>query len=1098
VSEDTDREPSGEEAAQDETLLEPDPTLLDAHSETVGHPGPNRGGDSLRRPTEAHPARRIGRFVLERELGRGGMGIVYQARDSELKRVVALKTFLEAAGISADGLARFRREAGAAGRLKDPRIVTVHEVGEHDGRPFIVMDLIEGESLEAFLRRGLPPPHQAAQIVRELALALAHAHEQGVIHRDVKPENVLLDSEGRPHLTDFGLAREIADTERLTASGAILGTPSYMAPEQASGSLEQHGPPCDIYGLGALLYRALVGRPPFVAPSIRVLIKRILFDEPTPPRKLDPGVAVDLETIALRCLAKEPARRYADARSLAEDLDRFVEGRPILARPPTRLERLSLTARRNPGTSAALLALALSLAGGAGVLGVSLAREARERRADEARAQKAHALDETRRARVADVLDRVGRAPNSARSPLADKEALNTLVECRHPETVAVLSRELEALAGELAKVRLEQYLSTAGADTPQPVDGDVQGALAAALARQAALEPGQVLGAPDRALVRAAGRSLEERWLREHPRPRNTNDPPQRPRRAREIVADAQTQRLGADRRRLARISCEALGQIAEGRPALAALEAVLAADEDEPSAAAAALALCRIGGVQGKVRVRERSRAFGSASAFTERVRAAMALTLTEERTLPHNASGLLARAESCAQRGDLSSALEHLGRALTLEPSNGLLWRARAESHLALRHLEAACEDLTQALELNPRDALSLSLRGTARASRGRLDEALADCSSALEIDPGDLRLWTNRAEVYRTHGKLELAIADYGRAIAIDPASPQAFWWRGRARTLLHRGPAAVLDLTHALARSPENPEILIDLALAHAEASAPSLAVASATQAIELRPSEALGWLTRAQVRPDLEAALADASRALELAPNLAKAWAVRASVHQRLGKPTAAVNDLSKAIKLEPGDTGFWGNRATARALEGDHRGARADASQALKLDPKNVEARCTLAANRLAAGDFPGARDEYSRALEHSPSSPVALAGRGEARRLCGDAKGALTDLQQATRAGAVRATTWIYLGLAQRDTGNHEAAVTAYSRALALDPRDPNVWFARAQAHQELRKLEQAIRDYERFLTLAPTHPNAQLARSIVSAMRRHLKQR
>ncbi|MBL4849880.1 MAG: serine/threonine protein kinase [Planctomycetes bacterium] len=390
-------------------------------------------------------------------------------RDEELKRTVALKTFLDPAAISADGLARFRREAGAAGRLKDPRIVTVHEVGEHEGRPFIVMELIEGESLEAFLRRGLPPPHRAAEIVRELALALAHAHERGVIHRDVKPENVLLDGEGLPHLTDFGLAREIADTERLTASGAILGTPSYMAPEQASGSLGQHGPPCDIYGLGGLLYRSLVGRPPFVAPSLKVLIKRILFDEPTPPRKLDPSVAVDLETIALRCLNKEPARRYPDANALAEDLGRFVEGRPILARPPGRLERLGLSARRNPAASVALLALALSLAGGTGVLGVSLSREARQRRADDARAETARVQDEQRRARVADVLHRVGRAPAPGRPPLADKEALNTLVECRHPETVAVLSRELKALAAELASVRREQRLQALPRPRPQP-----------------------------------------------------------------------------------------------------------------------------------------------------------------------------------------------------------------------------------------------------------------------------------------------------------------------------------------------------------------------------------------------------------------------------------------------------------------------------------------------------------------------------------------------------------------------------------------------------------------------------------------------------
>jgi len=310
-----------------------------------------------------------GRYALLGELGRGGMGVVYRAWDVSLRRAAAIKMILDVGRAGSTRSARFLREAAATARLRHPHIVAVHEVGEDRGRPFLVMDLVDGESLEDRLEReGGLPPRRSADLVAQLAEALEHAHAEGVVHRDVKPGNVMVDREGRAHLMDFGLARDRTDEDALTREGQLLGTPSYMAPEQAAGQRAAQGPLSDVYGLGAVLYRLLVGRPPFEADSVVELSRKVVVDEPDPPRRVDPGVHPDLETIALRCLEKDPARRYPSAGALAEDLRRFLAGEPILARPPTAWERARRLARRHR-LAVALVAVAL-LAGGGAVVGV--------------------------------------------------------------------------------------------------------------------------------------------------------------------------------------------------------------------------------------------------------------------------------------------------------------------------------------------------------------------------------------------------------------------------------------------------------------------------------------------------------------------------------------------------------------------------------------------------------------------------------------------------------------------------------------------------------------------------------------------------------
>jgi WD40 repeat protein/tRNA A-37 threonylcarbamoyl transferase component Bud32 len=340
--------------------------------------------------TEPSGKQAIPGYEIRGELGRGGMGVVYKARQVKLDRVVALKMILAGSHAGEMGLTRFRTEAEAVARLQHPGIVQIYEVGEHNGLPFFSLEFCPGGSLDKKLGGTPQPPREAAALVEKLAVAMEAAHQKGVIHRDLKPANVLLAEDGTPKITDFGLAKKL-DAAGQTQTGAVMGTPSYMAPEQAGGSSKQVGPAADVYALGAILYECLTGHPPFKSAVPVDTVLQVLSEEPVPPSRLLPKCPRDLETICLKCLQKEPRKRYASAAGLAEDLRHFLAGEPIRARPVGAPERLWRWCRRNPLvaglTAATVLFVAVSfLAVAVGYLNTATAlKEAREARESEAR-----------------------------------------------------------------------------------------------------------------------------------------------------------------------------------------------------------------------------------------------------------------------------------------------------------------------------------------------------------------------------------------------------------------------------------------------------------------------------------------------------------------------------------------------------------------------------------------------------------------------------------------------------------------------------------------------------------------------------------------
>jgi tRNA A-37 threonylcarbamoyl transferase component Bud32 len=300
----------------------------------------------------------FGNYELLGELGRGGMGVVYKARQKDLDRTVALKMILGSHLASEEQVRRFQAEARVAGRLSHPHVVQVYEAGAVHGQPYFAMQYVEGRGLDQVLAAGPLPPEDAVRLLAAVARAVAYLHAEGLIHRDLKPSNVLLDGAGRPYLTDFGLARFLERESSLTPSGAIVGTPSYMAPEQAAGGKEV-GPRSDVYGLGAILYELLTGRPPFREATPLDTLVQVLEGEPTLPRRLNPRLPRELELICLKCLDKAPERRYPSASALADDLQRFLQGEAVEARPRGPWQRLVRWARREPALASRLGGLAL-------------------------------------------------------------------------------------------------------------------------------------------------------------------------------------------------------------------------------------------------------------------------------------------------------------------------------------------------------------------------------------------------------------------------------------------------------------------------------------------------------------------------------------------------------------------------------------------------------------------------------------------------------------------------------------------------------------------------------------------------------------------
>jgi tetratricopeptide (TPR) repeat protein/tRNA A-37 threonylcarbamoyl transferase component Bud32 len=958
----------------------------------------------------ARPARpgSIAEYDVLDEIARGGMGVVYKARHRRLNRIVALKMIGAGEHAHPAHRARFLIEAEAVARLHHPNIVQIYDFGETDGRPFVTLELLEGGSLADHVKGTTWPGRAAAALVATLASAMHAAHQAGIVHRDLKPSNVLFDREGTPKIADFGLAKRIEVEDGQTQSGQVMGTPTYMAPEQAQGRVRQVGPPADIYALGATLYEMLTGRPPFKTPSTMETLHQVIYDDVVPPTKLQVRLARDLETICLKCLQKEPEKRYGTAQELADDLRRYLANRPIRARRTPVWERGAKWVRRRPAT-ATLTALAVAVV-------VTLA-----------------AFWRGEAQRVASLAARCGRALFQAQDDVAKERwtdarlKLSNLLTQLQPEPALGHIRDQAAGLLALAEQGLEAERSRAGDGQRHRLFLQRRDEAFFHATRFTGLDLPANLQAT-RAAARAAlgvfaRAGPDDDWTL--PALPTTLGPQER--------AD-----IGEGCYELLLILAEAVGQALPGEEPKAQADRGLQVLEraarlrDSPTRAyhmrrAACLA-------------RKGDRA-GEAGAVAE-----------AQRIEPATAHDHFLDGQESYRRGEWSAALEHFETVLRSQPDhfwaqclaaicaiqtkqygmarlslNACLRRApefvwlyllrsfasgqsAVQARVAGKALgiedgsfEAGVENRFEAaetdyraalerLERKPSDELRYILmvnRALMRAQRGRLDEAVADFQEAIRLDGRPYNAYAGLAQVFERQKKWDDAQAGFTLALARNPGWPPLY----RRRAAVQRGRQDASPAHRAAAMSD------LEDAIRHEEPGSPELA----------RDHTGRGELLRGSGR--LEEALAACDAALAIVPGDDQAHRLRALV----------LLDLKRYDEVI---------RACDAALA--HRKRWADIHEVRGLA-------------RAGRGDFAGAIDDYSHALMLRPGRPGVLTLRGLAYVVSDSPRLALRDFDEVLRRDGSNAEAHGGRGLALARLGDHQGAAAAAEESLHHDPTSP-----------------------------------------------------
>ena len=727
---------------------------------------------------------RIHGHEVREVLGRGGMGVVYKAWHCRLQRPVAVKMLLAGAYAQSQELERFLREAETVAGLRHANIVQVHEAGDVDGRPYFTMEFVEGGSLAQQLAGTPQPARQAAALVAAVAEAVHAAHQRGIVHRDLKPGNILLTADGTPKLTDFGLARHLEGTAGLTQSGAPLGTPSYMAPEQAEGKLRDVGPAADTYALGAILYELLTGRPPFLAETAAETLRQVVSQAPVPPSRLNAAVPRDPETICLKCLEKDQRQRYASAAALAEDLQRFQRDEPIVARPVGPAGRVLRWTRRHP-TRAALVATALAMVGLAIGGGAWLVQQRAERRA-ESRSAVGTAVSQALSLRkrlhfsearelLEEALRQLGPAgPDDLRRQVEqardDLKLAESLDAARMRAATPIVGRFETVGAGSLyAESLYEETLTKAGLGGPgddseavaaRVRDSGMRAEIVAALDDWASITPDSARRKWLLAVARGADPDTSRDRLRQ---PKLWDDGPGLTKLLKELSADELSSQLTTA---LGRVLLNTGG---DAVPLLSAAQARY--PQDFWLNFELGWALLRSG--QG-------DKALGFYRA---------ALALRPEASPVHNGLGVTLLA-----LGRGGESIGHFEQAINIDPDFAVAHNNLASALRDEGRLDEAIGHFEQAIRLDPKGLAVVHINlGSALGAQGRQDEAISHYQESIHLNPKlSAKAHNHIGEAFRGNGQLDEAISHYQESIRLDPnASAKAhnnlglaLWAKGR--------------------------------------------------------------------------------------------------------------------------------------------------------------------------------------------------------------------------------------------------------------------------------------------------------------------------
>jgi tetratricopeptide (TPR) repeat protein len=957
-------------------------------------------------PEDALVGRRLGPYLIERRVGSGGMGSVYRAlREGDYRQRVAVKLIRPGLG-GGEALARFRAERQVLAELEHPHIARLLDGGTtDDGRPYLVMEFIDGEPLDRHCARRQLSTDERLLLLLGVCAAMEYAHARGVLHRDLKPDNVLVTADGTPKVTDFGLAKRLEGAGGKagpTQSGAVLGTPSYMAPEQASGRRAEVGPATDVYALGAILYELLTGRPPFRAETPLDTLFQVLADEPVPPTRLHPRLARDLETICLKCLQKDPARRYPGVAALAGDLRRFRDGQPIRARPVPAWERAYRWARRRPAQAALGVAVGLAVLGGAGTAlsyGLYLNQQATTRMRQVeggkhvndlwVRGLQAEAAGQPGAAKEAfdEALAEIAAVPGAAPDHLRDQiEERRDLVRRRIQED----SNRRQALE-RYAQFRAHREVVLFHAVNVRTQDADANAARIRHEAPAALAALGFAVG--ERPGAVGDGLSPYQAQLAS-------------PEQFRQLVAECfEVLFLWAEAESALPPAPPEAGDETASQQALRLLDAAAALGPAYQLSVPRALHLRRADHL---ARLRDDTGA-----------RAARESAATPE---PRTALDYYFAALDAYRVGEFARAASASKEVLRREPEHPWGLYLLALCHFKGRQYAEAKGELLGCLSRRPDFFWARLLLGAAEGQLGRFEDAQLDFAQALERADDPLTRWAvlaNRGAMRVRCGRWDEAVADLRRAIAEQPDAPEAYATLALAYQGAGDRDAAVTAIDQALDRRLTDPGLYrtrAELHLARGEAAAArrdferAIARAPPAGAAEALASDYVQLAHLQHQAGDYPAALASCGAALRARPDYPPAHRQRAETLLALGNHAEAGRALDRYLETGPPAPGVY----LARGLIHLQRRAYAEANEALtqslllRPDVNALSyrgwARLRLGAPRLALNDF-------EAVLRREPTHPDALCGRGYVRVSQGDVAAGVADAEKALRHGSRKA---------------------------------------------------------------------------------------
>jgi serine/threonine protein kinase/Tfp pilus assembly protein PilF len=916
------------------------------------------------------------------ELGRGGMGVVYQARHVRLNRIVALKMVLAGSHAGPDEQARFLAEAEAVAHLQHPHIVQIYETGQHNGLPFMALEFVEAGSLARKIKDAPLAAAEAARVVEQLARGMAYAHSRGIVHRDLKPENVLLAGDGTPKVTDFGLAKRVDGGSDLTQTGAIMGTPSYMAPEQARGGSKAVGPAADVYALGAILYQLLTGRPPFQAPTAHETVFQVIMEDPVPPRQLNARLPRDLETICLKCLRKEVGKRYPSALALADDLHRFLASEPIQARPVRLWERGLKWARRRPALAALVGVLAVAVPGllvlsiGYNALAIQTAKQQQKEseRLALLRAEGQRFLN-----RGQEALDREQDLEEAKRQLLqaqATVSAEPALLDFRqHAEDLLQRTYRLmeERATRQQARIDYQQFLHW----------------------RDEALFHGMLFIGVELPANPQAARSSAETALRLFGASAAGRGPL--------VLGDFYSEREKVE---IAGGCYELLLILAEAQPpgpdqAKQALRHLERAAELHSPTRAFHLR-----------RSRYLHRLGDRAGADREN---ALAGQLPPQGVVDHFLLG-----DEQYKRGRLTEALGHFDAAVDADPGHFWAKYFLAVCQLRLGHPGEARASLTHCLAQRPDFCYGYLLRGLANTELGKFNAADRDFQETLDHNPNAYARYgalVNRGVMRVRQEKLDVAAADLRQAVNLLPDQNQAYVNLAQVYQRQHRDDEAARLLEQGLGRVRDQAALYrtrarldeertnlvgalrdIDRAIAleplpgladdHLErgrilhrSDRPGEAVTAYDKALAISPGKADIHRGRAEALLALKQyreALVSFDRYLQSGKQDADVSGARGLAHAQLGEHAAAIEDYTQALRVKPG-AGLFTERGWAYLHCESWRLALRDFEEALRLDPTCAPAYTGRGYVRIQHGTYADAIKDAEKAARLQPPTPRA-----------------------------------------------------------------------------------------------------------------------